>query len=72
MVAVLAIVFLVLPVVGGVVGFTHFAMVGGMIGAVAGLVLALVLVVGPFILLVRAEKAKAAAPRPPPPDVPWL
>jgi hypothetical protein len=72
MVAVLIIVFLALPVVGGVIGFIQFAMVGGVIGVAAGLTLAVALVVGPFVLMIRAEKAKAAAPRAPPPDVPWL
>jgi hypothetical protein len=72
MIPVLIIVLLALPLVGGVVGFAHFAAVGALIGAAAGLLLAGVLVGAPFALIVRAEKAKATAPRQPPPDVPWL
>ncbi len=72
MIPVLVIMLLILPVAGGVVGFTHFATLGALIGAAAGLVLAVVLVAAPFALIVRAEKAKARAPRAPPPDVPWL
>jgi hypothetical protein len=72
MIAVVAIVFLVLPMAGGFLGFARFAAGGAIIGAAIGLIIAIVLAGAPFALLIRAEKAKASAPRPPPPDVPWL
>jgi hypothetical protein len=71
MIAVIAIVLLAAPVLAGILGFHLLGTTGAVVGVLAGLLLALAAVVLPFGLLVRAEKRKARAPAPPPPDVPW-
>jgi hypothetical protein len=52
-----------LPLLGGVIGYAHFGMVGGWVGGLGGLVLAIALGVAPLAILANAERRKLARER---------